>query len=30
VWPLELVALVFHPMRWFGGLFVTGVRLWPG
>jgi 1,4-dihydroxy-2-naphthoate octaprenyltransferase len=27
VWPLWFVALAFHHMRWFGGLFVTGVLL---
>ena len=37
VWPLYFVALAFHHMRWFGGLFVLGVvldvlrvRLWLG
>ncbi|MCA9708837.1 MAG: prenyltransferase [Myxococcales bacterium] len=25
VWPLYFVALAFHHMRWFGGLFVLGV-----
>lgn len=27
VWPLYFVALAFHHMRWFGGLFMTGVLL---
>jgi 1,4-dihydroxy-2-naphthoate octaprenyltransferase len=27
VWPLYFVALAFHHMRWFGGLFVAGVVL---
>ncbi|MCH9684726.1 MAG: prenyltransferase [Deltaproteobacteria bacterium] len=25
IWPLYFVALAFHHMRWFGGLFVVGV-----
>lgn len=25
IWPLYFVALAFHHMRWFGGLFVLGV-----
>lgn len=27
VWPLYFVALAFHHMRWFGGLFILGVVL---
>lgn len=27
IWPLFFVALAFHHMRWFGGLFVLGVVL---